>query len=126
MIVMAIEGARQIADPTKEIAGFKVRDVSVGKAMVLHPELPTETKLQFRPWRAGSRLSDSFWHEFTISCRTRQGVWTQHCAGLVAVKYEIQHLRMRRQLLQNDTMTSMFVSPQLGSTLMILVKFMLQ
>lgn len=90
MIVMAIEGARQIADPTKEIAGFKVRDVSVGKAMVLHPELPTETKLQFRPWRAGSRLSDSFWHEFTISCRTRQGVWTQHCAGLVAVKYETE------------------------------------
>ncbi|KAF4985403.1 hypothetical protein F66182_16932 [Fusarium sp. NRRL 66182] len=58
--------------------------------MVLHPELPTETKLQFRPWRAGSRLSDSFWHEFTISCRTRQGVWTQHCAGLVAVKYETE------------------------------------
>ncbi|KAL1634456.1 Type I Iterative PKS [Diplodia intermedia] len=87
MMVMAIEAARQIADQSKEIEGFQLRDVSVGKAMVLPADAPIETKLQFRPWRAGSRLPDSFWHEFTISCRTRQGVWTQHCGGLISVKY---------------------------------------
>ncbi|OJD32113.1 polyketide synthase [Diplodia corticola] len=87
MMVMAIEAARQIADQSKEIEGFQLRDVSVGKAMVLPADAPIETKLQFRPWRAGSRLPDSFWHEFTISCRTRQGVWTQHCGGLICVKY---------------------------------------
>ncbi|KAL6796632.1 putative polyketide synthase [Trichoderma sp. SZMC 28012] len=91
MMVMAIEAARQIADHTKEIDGFQIRDVSVGKAMVLASDAPTETRLQFRPRRAGTRLPDAFWNEFTISCRSRSGVWTQHCTGLIAVKYVAEH-----------------------------------
>jgi hypothetical protein len=38
----------------------------------------------------GTRLSTSHWTEFTISCRTVQGVWTQHCSGLVAVRYKVE------------------------------------
>ncbi|KAG9239333.1 hypothetical protein BJ875DRAFT_491623 [Amylocarpus encephaloides] len=88
MIVMAVEAARQIADRTKEIEGFQLRDISAGAAIVVPQEDNLETKLQFRPWRAGSRLPDSFWHEFTISCRTREGIWQQHCSGLVSVVYK--------------------------------------
>lgn len=91
MMVMAIEAARQLADQTKEIDGFQIRDVSVGKAMVLASDTPTETRIQFRPRRAGTRLPDASWNEFTISCRSRQGVWTQHCTGLITVKYVSEH-----------------------------------
>ncbi|KAJ5788006.1 hypothetical protein N7457_002996 [Penicillium paradoxum] len=91
MMVMAIEAARQVADETKEIDGFQIRDVSVGKAMVLAPDAPTETRIQFRPRRMGTRLPDASWNEFTISCRSRQGVWTQHCTGLIAIKYVMEH-----------------------------------
>ncbi|GLA55110.1 type I Iterative Polyketide synthase (PKS) [Aspergillus niger] len=88
MMVMAIEGIRQISDKSKEIEGFQLRDVSVGTAMVVPADEPIETKLQFRPWRMGSRLPDAYWKEFTISCRTRQGVWSQHCSGLISVQYK--------------------------------------
>ncbi|GFF43418.1 lovastatin nonaketide synthase [Aspergillus udagawae] len=88
MMVMAIEGIRQISDKSKEIEGFQLRDVAVGTAMVVPADEPIETKLQFRPWRMGSRLPDAYWKEFTISCRTRQGVWSQHCSGLISVKYK--------------------------------------
>ncbi|KAJ3957697.1 hypothetical protein N0V92_005716 [Colletotrichum tropicale] len=87
MLVMAIEAAKQIADHTKEIEGYHLRDITAGAAIVVPVEEPVETKLQFRPWRSGSRLPDSFWNEFTISCRNRQGDWQQHCSGLVSVSY---------------------------------------
>ena len=38
----------------------------------------------------GTRLPTSHWTEFTISCRTAQGVWTQHCSGLVSVRYKTE------------------------------------
>jgi len=88
MIVMAIEASRQIADQTKDIEGFHLRDISADTAILVPADEPVETKLQFRPWRLGSRLPDSFWHEFTISCRNRQGIWQQHCSGLVTVSYK--------------------------------------
>lgn len=88
MLVMTIEASRQISDKTKEIEGYQFRDVSVGNAMLVPADEPIETKLQFRPWRMGSRLPTSYWQEFTISCRNRQGGWQQHCSGLVALKYK--------------------------------------
>jgi hypothetical protein len=38
----------------------------------------------------GTRLATFHWTEFTLSCRTGQGVWTQHCSGLVAVRYKAE------------------------------------
>ena len=88
MLVMTIEASRQISDKTKEIEGYQFRDVSVGHAMLVPVDEPIETKLQLRPWRMGSRLPTSYWQEFTISCRNRQGDWQQHCSGLFALKYK--------------------------------------
>ncbi|KAE8150832.1 putative polyketide synthase [Aspergillus avenaceus] len=91
MLVMAIEAARQVADQTKEIEGFQIRDVAVGKAMVLATDMATETRIQFRSRRAGTRLPDSSWNEFTVSSRSRAGVWTHHCTGLITVRYVTEH-----------------------------------
>lgn len=87
MIVMAVEAIKQIADQTREIEGFHIRDVSFETAMVVPAEGGLETKLQFRPWRHGSRLPDAFWEEFTVSSRTTQGNWTKHCEGLISIQY---------------------------------------
>ncbi|UKZ52811.1 hypothetical protein TrVGV298_006598 [Trichoderma virens] len=88
MIVMAVEASRQVADKTKEIEGFQLRDISAGAAMIIPADEAVESKIQLHPWRAGSRLPDWTWNEFTISCRDRQGAWTQHCSGLIQVKYK--------------------------------------
>ena len=88
MVVMAIEAIKQIADQTKEIEGFHIRDISLSAAMVIPAGEALETKLQFRPWRLGSRLPDAFWQEFTVSSRTQRGNWVKHCEGLISVKYK--------------------------------------
>ncbi|KAL2069774.1 hypothetical protein VTL71DRAFT_14453 [Oculimacula yallundae] len=90
MIVMVLEAAKQVADKTRGIEGYELRDVAVLQAMIVPIDDPVETKLQFRPYRMGTRLSTFYWTEFTISCRTHQGVWTQHCSGLVTVKYKAE------------------------------------
>ena len=55
--------------------------------MLIPADESTESKVQLRPWRMGSRLPNYYWQEFTISCRNRQGIWQQHCSSLVALKY---------------------------------------
>ncbi|KAK0707101.1 hypothetical protein B0T26DRAFT_790998 [Lasiosphaeria miniovina] len=98
MLVMAVEAARQVAEDQnpeggREVEGFRLRHISAGAALVIpHDgaggrEGSIETKLQLRPWRAGSKTLDFAWHEFTIACRNAEGSWTQNCAGLVAVQY---------------------------------------
>jgi acyl transferase domain-containing protein len=88
MLVMAVEASCQISDKTKKIAGFQIRDVTFGTAMLIPPNAGLETKLQFRPWKMGSRANTSYWNEFSISSRDDQGVWQQHSSGLISVRYE--------------------------------------
>jgi len=88
MMIMAIEAARQKADPTREIEGYELRDVLIGKAIVIpDDDSGTETMLSFRPWRLGSQASTAVWQEFTLSSRNGEG-WIQNCSGLVLVKYK--------------------------------------
>lgn len=90
MVVMAIEGCRQMAHSDKEFEGFQLRDVTASAAMVISPEEPLETKLQLRSWRSGSLSLDSeaLWKEFVISSRNQHGEWTTHCHGLISTKYK--------------------------------------
>lgn len=48
MIVMVIEASKQVADKTREIEGYELRDVAVLQAMIVPVDDPVETKLQFR------------------------------------------------------------------------------
>jgi acyl transferase domain-containing protein len=90
MLAMAVEAARQAADPSRAIRGFELRDVIAGTALILseHEDEAKETLLQLRPWRSGSRALTSTSQEFSLSSRDRQGTWTVHSVGLVAVHYE--------------------------------------
>ncbi|PNP38755.1 hypothetical protein TGAMA5MH_09320 [Trichoderma gamsii] len=91
MIVMAIEGMRQIQTRT-DIEGFEVRDVTIGKALVVPINQTIETRLQLAPWRS-SPLADedsSYWTEFKVSSRNESGTWTANCNGLIKAIYTPQ------------------------------------
>lgn len=87
MMVMAIEAAAQVADVTREILGYELRDVIIGKAIVIPADdSGTETMLALRPWRQGSRSLSSAWDEFRVFSRQNES-WELNCSGLVRVKY---------------------------------------
>jgi acyl transferase domain-containing protein/ubiquinone/menaquinone biosynthesis C-methylase UbiE len=88
MMVAAIEAMKQNADPDREIEGFELRDILIGKAIVVPADDPgVEMVLSLRPWRLGSRATTSTWHEFTLY--TRQEGWDKNCSGLIRVKYKV-------------------------------------
>ncbi|RTE82276.1 hypothetical protein BHE90_003195 [Fusarium euwallaceae] len=85
MIVMAIEGLRQILNPA-EVKGYQFRDVTVHQALVVPSDQSVQTKLDIRPWRHGSRARTVVWRDFTVSSRSQDGAWTTNATGLVSVK----------------------------------------
>ena len=83
---MAIEAARQLADPVKKIAGYRFRDVAFYNALVVSSSTGTETQLYLRP---SKEAASGFltWSEFRL-CRYENGEWSDHCQGAIAVEYE--------------------------------------
>lgn len=95
MIVMAIQAAHQTADETKEIVGFDLRDISIGKALIVpHDENGVETMLQFRPWQIGSQAATAVWQHFAISSRAKDHDWQEHCSGLICSRYKGSNQRL--------------------------------
>lgn len=88
MMIMAIEAACERADTSREIEGYELRDVLIGKAIVIpQDDSGTETLLCFKPWRLGTQALTSAWQEFTLF--SRQGeIWELNCSGLIVVKYK--------------------------------------
>ncbi|CAJ2511162.1 Uu.00g067870.m01.CDS01 [Anthostomella pinea] len=88
-LTMVVEAVRQTAEPGKTIEAIQFRDVFPGAAIILNDseDSPIETKLQLRNWRLASRSLTTYWKEFSISSRTRDGTWSQHSTGLVSLKY---------------------------------------
>ncbi|KAI0484209.1 hypothetical protein GGR56DRAFT_668793 [Xylariaceae sp. FL0804] len=88
-LAMAVEAVRQTAEPGRVIEAVQFRDVFPGPPIVLADgeDNAVETKLQLRNWRLASRSLTTYWKEFSIASRTRDGTWTQHSTGLVALRY---------------------------------------
>ncbi|KAI0896065.1 hypothetical protein F4806DRAFT_502417 [Annulohypoxylon nitens] len=92
VLAMVIEAVRQTSESAKTIEAFQLRDVFPGAPLVLSEaeDSPVETKLQLRPWRLASKSLTTYWKEFTLSSRNRQGEWTQHSTGLIKLKYAVE------------------------------------
>ncbi|KAJ5287127.1 hypothetical protein N7478_002813 [Penicillium angulare] len=88
MIVMAIEAVRQV-QTRNDIAGYQVRDVTIGRALVVPFDQTVETRLQLAPWRSSAIAGDdsSYWTEFKVSSRSESGTWTPNCSGLITPVY---------------------------------------
>jgi acyl transferase domain-containing protein len=87
MVIMPIEALSQRSDRTQEIEGYELRDVLIGKAIVV-PESDDgiETMLSLKPYRHGSQTLTAAWQEFRVY--SRKEVWDLNCSGLIRIKYK--------------------------------------
>lgn len=76
-VAMAGEAVFQITDIRK----YTVRDVELGKAMLLYNNRPIEIITTLRPQRLTTTL-DSDWYEFLVVSYDGSA-WAKHCSGLV-------------------------------------------
>ncbi|MCJ1389265.1 hypothetical protein MMC18_002121 [Xylographa bjoerkii] len=87
MLVMAIEAARQLADASRQITGYRIKGASFHKAIFVPSDMDgIETQICLQPARdIKSRLS--LWSEFRIYVH-ENGDWSECCKGAVAVDYK--------------------------------------
>ena len=87
MLVMAVEAARQVAEGSEYITGYRLRDVSFPKALISVPRAEDfETNLSLRALETSeNKASGSF--EFQIFTHTN-GEWTKNCCGTITPEYE--------------------------------------
>lgn len=96
---MAIEATRQVAGEDKVIKGYELRDIKINKAiMISQDEEGTETTIQMRPWKLGSRSTTSTWQEFVVCSKSYGQSWEENCTGLIQVHYEKQLLTPNEKL----------------------------
>ncbi|KAF9875052.1 hypothetical protein CkaCkLH20_07318 [Colletotrichum karsti] len=87
MMIMAIEAICQKADEHQPIEGYELRDVIIGKALVVpQDEDGVETMLTVKPSRLGSRTNASTWEEFQLYSRKES--WELNCSGLIRICYK--------------------------------------
>ncbi|CAG9950403.1 unnamed protein product [Clonostachys rosea f. rosea IK726] len=92
MLVMAIEGCRQLAEtsnPGKAIKGFRFREVSFHQALQVPDDaMGIESHLYLRPVKqAAVESKASPWREFQICTAQDDDEWREHCRGQVLVEY---------------------------------------
>ena len=86
---MAVEPVCQKADPTRVIAGYELRDILIGKAILVPEDISgVELMLTFKPFRNGSKSLAATWHEFQL--HSRREAWELNCSGLIRVVYKTE------------------------------------
>ena len=86
MLVMAIEAARQLVSPDQHITGFRFRDTTITKALVIPSSGDIETHFYLRPDRERT-TSTVQRHEFRL-CSLDNGEWSENCRGFLAVELQ--------------------------------------
>ncbi|PWY83831.1 hypothetical protein BO94DRAFT_519435 [Aspergillus sclerotioniger CBS 115572] len=86
MIVMAIEGARQLADQGRPVAGYFLHDALFLNPISIRTIEPTETHLHMTPTR--SRMDHSS-HAYEFQIYSAAGDrWQLNCRGQISVQYQ--------------------------------------
>lgn len=83
---MALEAVRQLVHSPNEASGYRLKDVSFSRALILSssPE-GTETQMYIRPSQDVNSKMPS-WHEFRL-CTFENGEWLENCRGAISVEY---------------------------------------
>ncbi|EED14251.1 polyketide synthase, putative [Talaromyces stipitatus ATCC 10500] len=89
-IIMAVEACRQIADPALTITGFRLKDVSIKRALIIPDSKDgIETSLSITKMDEASMLPSQIWSRFAISSYNSVGDdWIEHCTGYISTEYE--------------------------------------
>lgn len=87
MLVMALEGSKQMAEENRVITGYTIKNVTFHRPLIVTLDSEgAETQLYFRSIRDSSDKSTA-WSEFRI-CTYDGGHWTENCRGNLQVEYE--------------------------------------
>lgn len=89
-IIAVIEASRQIADPEMAITGFRLRDISLKRALIVPDNKEgIEISLSFARMDESSLWGSSVWKKFVVSSWNPTGNdWIEHCTGYVSVDYK--------------------------------------
>jgi SAM-dependent methyltransferase len=90
-LIAVIEASRQIADPEMKIAGYRLRDVSLKRALIVPDNKEgIEISLSLTRMDESSLWGSSVWKKFQISSYNPlgEGDWIEHCTGYISVDYE--------------------------------------
>ena len=86
MVVMAIEGAKQLVDPTRAMTGFEISDATFSHPIVVDGPEKIEVQLFMRPISSASkRNSDTYSYRV---CVRKGDEWQNNCRGTIQVQYE--------------------------------------
>lgn len=90
-LIAVIEASRQISDPEKKITGFRLRDISLKRALIIPDNKDgIETMLTLTRYDESSLQASSLWRKFVMSSYNSVSEdWTEHCTGYIAVDYEV-------------------------------------
>jgi len=88
-LIAVIEACRQIADTRFTISGFRLRDVSLKRALILPDDKDgIEIMLGLTRMDESSLWASSTWRKFQISSyNSLADDWIEHCTGYVATDY---------------------------------------
>jgi acyl transferase domain-containing protein/predicted O-methyltransferase YrrM len=90
-IAMAVQACLEthLSKKTKDtLLSYSFRNISFGKALLVpdHSE-GVEVNFTLRPYTTTARSSSDTWDEFRIFSYTERDGWSEHCRGLVTLKY---------------------------------------
>ncbi|KAG8157399.1 hypothetical protein KVR01_012783 [Diaporthe batatas] len=86
-LAMAIEGARQLADPGLTVKQFRIRDFELKNAGLIPENDELETTLTMKPKASDALLGATGWLHFSVSSRRADQDFRQNCHGLVKIEY---------------------------------------
>ncbi|KAB8236983.1 type I polyketide synthase [Aspergillus alliaceus] len=85
-VSMAIEAASQECKRDGTIPdSISLREVSVGKALVIPDAAAVELMISLRPYKGGTRAISRSWSEFHVCSWSEQKGWQENCNGLISV-----------------------------------------
>ncbi|KAL9059556.1 MAG: hypothetical protein Q9206_001431, partial [Seirophora lacunosa] len=86
MVVMAIEGAKQLAEPGRLIDGYSIKDAVFSRPIAIDSSDRTEVQLFMRPLKSVSD-NDNTSAEYRI-CIREGPEWQENCRGTIQVHYK--------------------------------------
>jgi NADPH:quinone reductase-like Zn-dependent oxidoreductase/SAM-dependent methyltransferase len=84
-VAMAIEAFSQSAALRNlTMENYCLREVSVGKALVIPDTSSVEVLTTLRPFADGTRVSSEAWYDFRVSATLDGREWMEYCRGLIS------------------------------------------
>jgi acyl transferase domain-containing protein len=85
-LIAAVEALRQVTDPKEKIIGFRLRDVSIKRALVIPESMEgVEVMLSMNRMDESSLWGSQVWRRFHITSYNPVGDdWIEHCTGYIA------------------------------------------